>query len=101
MPLTREIIWRKSALQYLEKAIDYIRTDSEKNAAMVANAILANIEKAARFPKHFPRDKYRLNNNTGLFRAFEIYSFRVSFYCNAETIRIVRIRHTKQKPLNY
>jgi plasmid stabilization system protein ParE len=100
MPFTREIIWRKSAILYLEKAIDYIREDSVKNADTVANAILAAVEKAARFPEHFPPDKYRLNN-TGSFRAFEIYSFRVSFYCNAETIRIVRVRHTKQKPLNY
>ena len=63
-------------------------------------AILSSIEKAARFPEHFPPDKYRLNNS-GSFRAFEIYSFRVSFYYNPEIIRIVRIRHTKQRPLNY
>ncbi len=100
MVFTREIIWRKSAILYLEKAIDYIRKDSVKNADTVANAILAVVEKAARFPERFPPDKYRLNN-TGSFRAFEIYSFRVSFYCNEEIIRIVRIRHAKQKPLNY
>jgi plasmid stabilization system protein ParE len=100
MPFTREIIWRKSAILYLENAIDYIRKDSVKNADTVANAILAAVEKAARFPEHFPPDKYRLNN-TGSFRAFEIYNFRVSFYYNAETIRIVRVRHTQQKPLNY
>jgi plasmid stabilization system protein ParE len=100
MAFTRNIIWRKTASLYLQKAIDYIRLDSEKNAETVAGAILLSIEKAAKFPEHFPPDKYKLNN-TGSFRAFEIYSFRVSFYADAETIRIVRIRHTKQKPLNY
>jgi plasmid stabilization system protein ParE len=100
MAFAREIIWRTSAIIYLEKAIDHIREDSTKNAAVVANAILTTIEKAARFPEHFPPDKYKLNNS-GSFRAFEIYSFRISFYCNSETIRIVRVRHTKQKPLNY
>jgi plasmid stabilization system protein ParE len=100
MPLTRKIIWRKPTLLYLEKAIDYIRRDSIKNADIVANAILASIDKAARFPEHFPPDKYKLNN-TGSFRAFEIYSFRVSFYADADIIRIVRIRHTKQRPINY
>jgi plasmid stabilization system protein ParE len=100
MPFTREIIWRTSAIIHLEKAIDYIREDSVKNAEIVAKAILSSIEKAARFPEHFPPDKYRLNNS-GSFRAFEIYSFRVSFYYNPEIIRIVRIRHTKQRPLNY
>ena len=100
MPLTRKIKWRKPTLLYLEKAIDYIRQDSIKNADIVANAILSSIDKAARFPGHFPPDKYKLNN-TGSFRAFEIYSFRISFYADADIIRIVRIRHTKQKPINY
>jgi plasmid stabilization system protein ParE len=100
MSFIREIIWRKPAILYLENAIDYIRKDSVKNADTVANAILAAVEKAARFPEHFPLDKYKLNN-TGSFRAFEMYSFRISFYCNEEIIRIVRTRHTKQKPLHY
>lgn len=100
MSVTRNIIWRRSARLYLTKAIDYISQDSVKNADVVAKAILSTIEKAARYPEHFPPDKYK-HNNTGSFRAFEIYSFRVSFFINAETIRIVRIRHTKQKPSNY
>lgn len=100
MPLSRKIIWRKPSLLYLEKAIDYIRKDSIKNSEIVANAILASIDKAARFSEHFPPDKYKLNN-TGSFRAFEIYSFRISFYADEKIIRIVRIRHTKQKPVNY
>jgi plasmid stabilization system protein ParE len=100
MPLTRKIIWRKPTLLYLEKVINYIRQDSIKNADIVANAILAAIDKASRFPEHFPPDKYKLNN-TGSFRAFEIYSLRISFYADADIIRIVRIRYTKQKPINY
>lgn len=100
MPSAREIIWRKSALLYLEKAVDYVRENSPQNADLVANAILATIEKAARFPEHFPPDKYK-HNNSGSFRAFEIYSFRISFYCDEEILRIVRVRHTKQNPLNY
>lgn len=100
MAVTRNIIWRKSARLYLEKAIDYIRQDSVKNADIVSKAILATIDKASRFPGHFPPDKYK-HNNTGSFRAFEIYSFRISFYADADTLRIVRIRHTKQMPKNY
>ena len=100
MASAREIIWRKSAIIYLEKAIDYIREDSAQNADVIANAILATVEKSTRFPEHFPTDKYKLDN-TGAFRAFEIYGFRISFYYNPNVIRIVRIRHTKQKPLSY
>ena len=101
MAATRNILWRDSASLFLKKAIDFIRLDSEKNATIVANAILSTMEKAASFPEHFPPDKYRINNSNNSFRAFEIYSFRVSFYYDDEILRIVRVRHTKQKPLNY
>lgn len=101
MILARNIIWQTAAALYLEKAINFIRKDSDKNAVTVAKAILNTIEKAARFPEHFPPDKYRINNTPPAFRAFEIYSFRVSFYYNDEILRIVRIRHTRQKPLTY
>ena len=97
---TRNIIWDRPARLYLVKALDYIRKDSIKNSEIVANAILASIDKASRFPEHFPPDKYKLNN-TGSFRVFEIYGFRISFYADADIIRIVRIRHIKQKPINY
>ncbi|MBL7702318.1 MAG: type II toxin-antitoxin system RelE/ParE family toxin [Ferruginibacter sp.] len=100
MAITRNIIWDRPARLYLRKATEYISQDSVKNADIVVNAIFTCIEKASRFPEHFPPDKYKLNNS-GSYRAFEIYSYRVSFYADAETIRIVRIRHTKQKPLNY
>lgn len=100
MFVTRNIIWDRPARSYLQKAIDYIRQDSIKNADTVVIAILSSIERASRFPEHFPPDKYKLNN-TGSFRAFEIYSFRISFYYTDDTLRIVRVRHTKQKPANY
>lgn len=101
MTSIRNIIWRSAASLYLEKAIDFIRKDSDKNADIVAKAILNTIEKAAKFPEHFPPDKYKTNNAYHSFRAFEIYSFRVSYYYNDEILRIVRIRHTRQKPLTY
>lgn len=82
MTVTRNIIWDRPARLYLRKAIKYISRDSVKNAGIVINAIFTSIEKASRFPDHFPPDKYKLNN-TGSYRAFEIYSFRVSFYADA------------------
>lgn len=96
MAAIRNIIWRDSAALFLEKSIHFIRLDSEKNAMIVAKAILSTIEKAASFPEHFPPDKYRINYSNNSFRAFEIYSFRVLFYYNEEILRIVRVRHTKQ-----
>lgn len=53
MAFSREIIWRNTAKLYLQKAVDYIRQDSPQNADLVANAIIAAIEKAAGFQNIF------------------------------------------------
>jgi plasmid stabilization system protein ParE len=54
------------------------------------------IEMASHNPEQFPPDKYK-RNNTGNFRAFEIYSYRVSFFYSTSEIQILRVRHVRQK----
>lgn len=97
----RQIIWDKKAKDSLFALIDYIKHDSLKNADKVLDAVFAAIENAAEFPEHSRRDQYRQNNESGDFRAFEIYSIRVSFFYNDEVLHVVRIRHTKQQPLKF
>lgn len=100
MIVKRQIFWSNDALNYLDDALKFIKQDSGKNAATIAKAILSSIENAAQFPERFPIDKYK-KGNTNPYRAFELYSFRISFYFDEKRIEIVRIRHTKQRPLNY
>lgn len=93
----RTISWSKNALKQFEAAIDYISHDSLQNAEKVRLSIIKNVEKIPSHPELFPPDKFKLNNN-GHFRAFELYRLRISYYYDAESIRILRVRHTSREP---
>jgi plasmid stabilization system protein ParE len=96
----RKISWDKQAVQYLSEAIAYIRKDAPQNAEKVKNELLQQIKALAQKPEIHPRDKYKINN-TGNYRAFELYRFRVSYLVKEDEIIIARIRHTSQEPLAY
>lgn len=68
--------WNQAAIRQLEKIIDYIRKDSDSNAAKVETKILSKVASLIKNPEIYHSDKYKLNNN-GNFRAFEIYKCRV------------------------
>ena len=97
----RAIVWSNKAALFFLDAIDQMKESSPANAQKVSEVILQKIESAAVFPEQQRRDKYKKDNDAGLSRAFELYSFRISFYFNDEILRIVRVRHTRQKPLKY
>jgi plasmid stabilization system protein ParE len=96
----RSVIWDKSAVKYLKSAIEFIRKDSPQNAEKLKSELKASILSLSDNPEKNPPDKYRTNND-GSFRAFELYKFRISYYVSATEIRIVRIRHARQEPLNF
>ena len=98
--IARTIIWRNSAIIYLEKALDYIREDSPQNAQKIALKINAALLKAAINPEHCTIDKFKKDNNRS-FRVLFIYHYRISFFYDESQILIVRVRHSKQKPLNF
>ena len=95
-----KIVWDKQALQYLEAAVRFIRNDSPQNAELVKTKIAEAISNLPDNPTRYPPDKYRLNND-GSYRAFEILHFRIAYYIAKDEIRIVRIRHANQEPIDY
>jgi plasmid stabilization system protein ParE len=97
----RKLIWHKLATKNLEKILDHIEEDSIQNAEKVALEILRKLTRAKENPEFYNKDKYKTNNPKGSYRAFEIYHIRVSIYFDDKEIRVVRVRHTKQKPLKY
>jgi plasmid stabilization system protein ParE len=97
----RKLIWHKIATKNLEKILDYIELDSVQNAEKIALEILRKLNRAKETPEFYYRDKYKIDNLKGSYRAFEIYHIRVSIYFDDKEIRVVRVRHTKQKPLKY
>ena len=89
-----------SAKLELKKAYEYIRKRSYQNAEKVKAKILQSIKALSRHPEMHPPDKYCLDND-GKFRAYEIYSYRITYYTGENKIIVLRIRHTKMNPVNY
>jgi len=96
----RKVTWDKQAINYFREAIGYIRKDSPQNADKVKAAILEEIKELAIHPEIHAADKYKLNN-TGNYRAFELYHFRVGYLIKEDEIIIARVRNTRQEPIDY
>jgi plasmid stabilization system protein ParE len=95
-----KVIWNKEALENIAKAIEWISQESELQAERVEEAILTKVDGLVKNPEKYPPDKFKTNNN-GNYRAFETHSYRVSYRHTETAIRILRIRHVKQKPREY
>lgn len=99
--MSRKIVWNEKAkLSFLE-IIKYIKERSPQSASKVEEKILKKIELAVNNPTYFISDKYKRDNSKGFFRAIEDCSIRVSYFYDDNFFLIVKVRHTKQKPLKY
>lgn len=98
--MVREIIWDKEAILQLEEIYKYISERSLKAAEKVKRSIKETIQKLGRFPEVHNPDRFK-NNNDGSFRAFEKYSYRVTYKISSSKVIIVRTRHTAQEPLEH
>lgn len=96
----KSVVIENQAKLQLQKAYRYIRKQSYQNAEKVREKILACIAELPDNPERHSPDKYCLEND-GRFRAFEIYSYRITYYIDETVIIVVRIRHTKMNPTNY
>ena len=94
------VIWNKRASIHLKNIFDRIKLDSYRNAEKVRDGIVKVIDTLPKNPEKFPSDKFK-RNNTGLFRAFEKFSYRISYRFTSSEIRILRIRHAKQEPKEF
>ena len=94
------VIWNKRADQQLQRAYQDIKEDSPANAIKVRDEILAATRELAEHPEKYPPDKFK-RNNSGNYRAFEKYSYRVSYRYSANEIRILRVRHIRKEPRIY
>ena len=93
-----KVVWRKLALKQLNKAFNYIKRESLQAAKKVREEIFVKTEELKYNPEIYPLDKYRKNND-GTIRAFEVYSYRITYQITTYEIRILRVRHTKREPL--
>lgn len=94
------VIWDRLAYTSLQMAYDYIKDDSLINAERVREEILRTPRELSDNPEKYPPDKFR-KENTGDYRAFEKYSYRVAYKITEREIIILRFRHVKQEPAEY
>jgi len=97
VPLPK-IVWSPIARTSLRKAYEWIKEDSPTYAEKVKNTILKMIEELPGSPTRYPLDRFK-QNNPGNYRAFEKYSYRITYRHTPTEVFIVRIRHVKQNPL--
>jgi len=94
------VIWSKAAKIQLQNAFIFISRDSLQNAEKIRDEIIDTSISLSKHPEIYPLDKYK-TNNSGSYRAFEIYHYRISYHIVKDKIYIVRMRHTSMSPLIY
>lgn len=95
-----EIIWAKSAVNGLLKIYEHIYESSPQNANQILDEIAEKVTVLTENPERHNPDKYK-RNNTGAYRAFEYKKIRVSYKIDLKKIKVVRIKHSKQKLKEY
>lgn len=94
------VSWNKSAYKSLQKAYEYIKESSPASAEKVKKTILTMTRNLPDHPEKYPLDRFK-TDNPGNYRAFETYSYRVSYRHTEKVIKILRVRHVKQEPRPY
>ncbi|WKN45294.1 type II toxin-antitoxin system RelE/ParE family toxin [Tunicatimonas pelagia] len=96
----RLIVWNTSALDRFADELERLSAASYTKAEEVEAAVLNRLQQAVTMPERYAKDKYK-RNNPGHYRAFETDDYRVSYRYDQKQIRVLRIRHVRQKPLYY
>jgi plasmid stabilization system protein ParE len=96
----KKIIWDEEAKASFKNAYQYIRQDSLLQAERIKSEIITATKRLVEYPEIYPPDKFRRDKDQR-FRAFEMLSFRISYFLDKDAIRILRFRHVKQEPKEY
>ncbi len=96
------IIWDRNALEDFKEILSFLSKQSSQAPKIVKEGILSRLEIIKTNPLIFEIDKLK-DESAKEFRAFVIYSYRITFQINTATneIRVIRIRHTSREPFDY
>lgn len=95
----KKIIWSSDALQQLEDVHFYILFESKslRIADKVIDTIFDSTQILEKSPEIYELDEQK-HNNDGTFRAYFVYSYKISYRITSQNIQILRIRHTSRMP---
>jgi plasmid stabilization system protein ParE len=100
--MEKEIIWTKTSQDQLEKIYFYLleETKSFEIADKFLDALVSAVEILKDSWEIYETDEMRIPINEN-YRAFEKFSYRISYRIDPEKIYILRIRHTSRNPKFY
>ena len=90
-----EVLWRKKAYNELEAIYKYIKKESPQNAVLVFNGIYDLATSLPDFPYIFPIEPLI---NIEKVRCAVIWSFKIIYVVEKDSIVILRVFNTKQNP---
>ena len=95
-----KVIWSDRAKNQLKDIYSFIKKDSPQGANLVKNKILESTKTLVTGSIIYEADSLK-NNNHGNYRAYTIYSYRITYKIEKDFILILRVRHTSREPLEY
>ncbi|MFV8372878.1 type II toxin-antitoxin system RelE/ParE family toxin [Flavobacterium sp. LB2P74] len=91
-----KVLWSKKASNELEAIYKYIKKESPQNSVLVFNKIYDLANSLSNFPYKFPIEPI-INIEKVRFAA--IWSFKIIYSVEKESIVILRVFNTKQNPI--
>lgn len=100
--MEKEIIWTQTSQKQLEDIYFYLleETKSIEIADKVIGSLVASVEILKNNWGIYEMDEMRIPIDEN-YRAFEKFSYRVSYKIDSENIYIIRVRHTSRNPKLY
>ncbi|MHB8260322.1 MAG: type II toxin-antitoxin system RelE/ParE family toxin [Bacteroidia bacterium] len=95
-----KVIWSNVAKEQLKEIYKYIKKDSEINAKKVRAQLLLSTRLLATGKEIYKADELK-EDNKGNYRAYIIYSYRITYKIEPNNIQILRVRHTSREPLKH
>ena len=96
----RKLVWDKQAKLELKEVFEYLKQRSLPSARKVRKSILVTARELPKHPEIYGLDRFKKDDNSE-HRAFEKYSYRITYRVREKEIRILRVRHTSREPLEY
>ncbi|HXD91705.1 MAG TPA: type II toxin-antitoxin system RelE/ParE family toxin [Bacteroidia bacterium] len=97
-----KVIWDKNALDDFKDILSFLAKQSTQAPKIVKEGVLLRLNNIKTNAFIYEIDKLK-DEPSKEFRAFVIYSYRVSYQIKTshQEIRVIRIRHTSREPLGY
>lgn len=95
--MEKEIIWTVTSLNQMEKIYFHLleKTKSFNIAKNVLDSITTSVNILKTSSEIYETDEMRLPQNEN-YKAFEVFSYRISYKITKKNIYIIRVRHTSR-----